>query len=64
MEKSLKEGQHGGKREGAGRKPELGEARKLRTFKATDDEWAEIKTLAAAAGMTASEYIRYCALKQ
>lgn len=56
--------QHGGKRPGAGRKPVLEEdLRKLRSFKASDQEWAEIKKLAADVGMTASEYIRYCALK-
>lgn len=52
------------KGEGAGRKPlPKNKVRKPRSFKASDQEWEEIKTLADKAGVSVSEYIRICALK-
>ena len=48
-----------GSRPGAGR-PAVSdeEFRKLRSFKANDVEWEQIKAKAKKAGVTASEYIR------
>lgn len=57
MDKS-KPGQHGGARPGAGRPPAGEQKRKVRTFKASDEEWAEIRRKAKMAGLTISEYIR------
>lgn len=48
----------GGPRPGAGRPPTGNPRRKLRSFKATDEEWEQIKQKAEQAGLTASEYIR------
>ncbi|MEN6391071.1 MAG: hypothetical protein ABFD04_11700 [Syntrophomonas sp.] len=47
------------RRPGPGR-PELTpeEKRKPRSFKATDEEWAEIQSRAAEANLSAGEYIR------
>ena len=36
----------GGKREGAGRKPQNGEPKKLRSLRATEDEWLLIRRFA------------------
>ena len=51
-------GTWGGKRPGAGRKPDADAAKKTRTFKATDLEYQQIKDAAAEAGLCTSEYIR------
>jgi len=48
----------GGRRPGAGRKPEAGERRKKRAVNLTDAEYAELCRRAADAGMSVSEYIR------
>lgn len=49
---------------GVGRKPVPDEKlRKLRSFKASDEEWEIIKTKAKEAGMSAGEYIRICTLQ-
>jgi len=57
-----KRGQHGGARIGAGRPPVGENKRKPRSFKATDEEWQEIKRKAKKSGLTISEYIRKKAL--
>jgi hypothetical protein len=54
----------GGKREGAGRPVEAGEARKGRMIRFADHEWEQIKKLADELGITASEYIRKKTLKK
>jgi hypothetical protein len=48
----------GGKREGAGRPVEAGEARKGRMIRFADCEWERIKQKADELGITASEYVR------
>lgn len=53
----MKTKSHGGARPGAGRPP-LANPRKIRAFKATDEEWQKIREKAREAGLTASEYIR------
>ncbi len=47
----------GGARPGAGR-PQVKHLRKIRSFKATDEEWQKIKEKAKQEGLSASEYIR------
>lgn len=47
---------HGGKREGAGRKPS-DYPRKQRPLAASDKEWEQIKTLAKGKGLSTNEYI-------
>jgi len=49
-----KRGQHGGARIGAGRPPVGENKRKPRSFKATDEEWQEIKRKAKKSGLTIS----------
>lgn len=52
-------GSHGGKRAGAGaKKMEESQYRKNRCMRFSDAEWEQIQFLAAAAGLTTSEFIR------
>ena len=48
----------GGKRENSGRKAPTGGVRKNRSFKANDEEWAKLQTLAVDQGLNVSELIR------
>jgi len=48
----------GGKRENSGRKAPAGGVRKNRSFKANDEEWAKLQTLAVDQGLNVSELIR------
>lgn len=48
---------HGGKRTGVGRPP-VDNLRRIRTIKATDEEWESIRKNAEKEGLSISEYIR------
>lgn len=54
---------HGGKREGAGRKPS-DNPRKQRPLVASDTEWEQIKALAKGKSLSTNEYIIRQALNQ